>query len=69
MDFTIENIECLKVDVNGKKRQVDEFNRVLIDLGEFLSRQLTILRLQEVFDEDIIRREEDRIDLEQNKIG
>ncbi len=68
MDFTLGNIECLKVDVN-EKRQVDEFNRVLIDLGEFISRQLTILRLQEVFDEDIIRREENRIDLEQNKIG
>ncbi len=49
--------------------QVDEFNRILLDLGEFQTRQLTILRLQEVFDEDIIRREEDRIDLEQNKIG
>jgi monovalent cation/hydrogen antiporter len=68
VDFTLSNIACLKVDEN-EMRQVDEFNRVLIDLGEFLSRQLTVLRLQEVFDEDIIRREEDRIDLEQNKIG
>jgi Na+/H+ antiporter len=68
VDFTQSNIACLKVDEN-EMRQVDEFNRVLLDLGEFLSRQLTILRLQEVFDEDVIRREEDRIDLEQNKIG
>jgi len=68
MDFTMANIECLKNDEN-ERHQVEEFNQVRLDLGEYLTRQLTILRLQKVFDEDIIRREEDRIDLEQNKIG
>jgi Na+/H+ antiporter len=68
VDFTLANIESLKEDEN-EMHQVDEFNMVLLDLGEFLSRQLTILRLQEIFDEDVIRREEVRIDLEQNKIG
>jgi monovalent cation/hydrogen antiporter len=68
LDLTRANIECLKEDEN-EMHQVNEFNRILLDLGEFQTRQLTVLRLQEVFDEDIIRREEDRIDLEQNKIG
>ena len=68
VNFTLGNIESLRTNEH-EKQEVDEYNRVLLDLGEFLTRQLTILRLQEVFDEDIIRREEDRIDLEQNKIG
>ncbi len=68
VEFTLANIECLKNDEN-ERHKVEEFNQVRLDLGEYLTRQLTILRLQEVFDEDIIRREEDRIDLEQNKIG
>jgi len=63
--------------VKNLKRNLEdevEFTRKNIaslqeDLGDFLTRQLTILRLQELFDEDVIRREEARIDLEQNKIG
>ena len=66
--FTEVNIESLKKEGN-LDFQIAEFNQVLIDLGDFLNRQLTTLRLQEVFDEDVIRREEERIDLEQNKIG
>jgi monovalent cation/hydrogen antiporter len=62
------NIEFLKENEN-EELQVEEFNKVLIDIGDFMTRQLTILRLQEMYDEDVIRREEDRIDLEQNKIG
>jgi Na+/H+ antiporter len=68
MDFTLVNIEYLKEN-KDEMHQVDEFNRVLLDLGEYITKQLTILRLQEIFDEAVIRREEDRIDLEQNKIG
>ena len=41
---------------------------VLMDLGEFL-KQLSNLRRQKLFDEDVIRLEEGRIVLEQNKIG
>jgi monovalent cation/hydrogen antiporter len=68
MYFTQVNIESLKQEEN-LDFQIAEFNRVLIELGDFLNSQLTTLRLQEVFDEDVIRREEDRLDLEQNKIG
>ena len=68
MNFSQLNIEFLKENEN-EELQVDEFNKVLIDIGDFMTRQLTRLRLQEIYDEDVIRREEDRIDLEQNKIG
>jgi monovalent cation/hydrogen antiporter len=68
LDFTMTNIECLKEDEN-ETDQVEEFNRIMLDIGEFQTRHLTKIRLQEVFDENVIRREEDRIDLEQNKIG
>jgi monovalent cation/hydrogen antiporter len=67
-DYARLNIEILK---NGEddSKEVTELNGVLIDIGDFLSRQLTHLRLQERYDEDVIRREESRIDLELNKIG
>jgi len=62
------NIASL-VENEYEKEQVREFNEVLLDIGDFLNRQLTSLRLQNQFDEDVIRREESRIVLEQNKIG
>jgi monovalent cation/hydrogen antiporter len=68
INFTALNIESLK-EHEDEKQVVEEFNQVLLDIGDFLTRQLTILRLQERYDEDVIRREEARIDLEQNKIG
>ncbi len=68
LNFAQLNIQFLKENEN-EELQVEEFNKVLIDIGDFMTRQLTILRLQEMYDEDVIRREEDRIDLEQNKIG
>jgi CPA1 family monovalent cation:H+ antiporter len=68
LNFAQLNIEFLKENEN-EELQVNEFNKVLIDIGDFMTRQLTRLRLQEIYDEDVIRREEDRIDLEQNKIG
>jgi monovalent cation/hydrogen antiporter len=68
MDFTRLNIESLKLNEN-EKQQVHEFNEVVLDLGEFLNGQLTGLRLQELFDEEVIRREEARIVLDQNKIA
>ncbi len=68
VEFTKLNIESLKKNEN-QKNQVDEYNNVLLDIGEFLTRQLTLLRLKDQYDEDVIRREEARIDLEQNKIG
>jgi monovalent cation/hydrogen antiporter len=67
-DYARLNIELLKNNEDEKK-EVNELNSVLIDIGEFLSRQLTHLRLQELYDEDVIRREESRLDLEQNKIS
>ena len=42
---------------------------VLKDLGEFLNKHLSSLRLQKLFDEDVICLEEGGIVLEQNKIG
>jgi hypothetical protein len=68
IDYTRLNIESLK-DNKDEKQQVSEFNDVLMDLGEFLNKQLSSLRLQKLFDEDVIRLEEGRIVLEQNKIG
>ena len=53
---------------SDEKLKVNEYNRVVHEISEFLNRQLTLLRLQDVYDEDVIRREESRIDLEQNKI-
>jgi Na+/H+ antiporter len=67
-EVTAVNIESLKEHAD-EKLLVDEYNRVVLDIGEFANRQLTSLRLQETYDEDVIRREESRIDLEQNKIG
>jgi CPA1 family monovalent cation:H+ antiporter len=68
IDYTRLNIESLK-DNKDEKQQVSEFNDVLMDLGEFLNKQLSSLRQKKLFDEDVIRLEEGRIVLEQNKIG
>jgi CPA1 family monovalent cation:H+ antiporter len=74
--FTRLNIESLKLHAEENKhvdveenKQVDEFNRVLLEIGDFQHKKLSGLGLHQRYDEDIIRREEIRIDLEQSKIG
>jgi hypothetical protein len=52
---------------SDEKQQLKEFNSVLMDLGEFLNKQLTSLRQQDLFDEDVNRREEGRIVLDRIK--
>jgi NhaP-type Na+/H+ or K+/H+ antiporter len=61
------NIKSLEEHSN-ETALVEEYNHVALDIGEFLNEQLTSWRLDEKFDEDVIRHEESRIDLEQNKI-
>jgi monovalent cation/hydrogen antiporter len=67
-DTTTMNIESLRQNEN-EEYLVEEYNKVAVDIGDYLSRQLTMLRTQELYDEDVIRREESKIDLELNKIG
>jgi len=66
--FTRLNIESLKI-TDDEKEQVKEYNRVLLDIGDFQHKKLSSLGMHTLYDEDVIRREEVRIDLEQNKIG
>jgi monovalent cation/hydrogen antiporter len=65
--FTRSNIESLKTTAN-EKEQVQEYNQVVLEIGELMQRQLAKLHMQRLFDEDVIRGEEAKIDLEQNKI-
>jgi NhaP-type Na+/H+ or K+/H+ antiporter len=66
--FTRLNIESLKI-TDDEREQVREFNQVLLDIGEFQHQKLSSLGMHTKYDEDVIQREEARIDLEQNKIG
>jgi CPA1 family monovalent cation:H+ antiporter len=66
--FAKVNIESLKM-TEDEKSQVKELNQVLLDIHDFQQRKLSSLGMHTLYDEDVIRREESRIDLEQNKIG
>ena len=66
--FTKLNIESLKM-TDDEIEQVKEYNRVLLDIHDFQHKKLSSLGMHTLYDEDVIRREESRIDLEQNKIG
>ena len=66
--ITKVNIESLKAN-EEENELVSEYNGVLLDIGEFQHQKLSGLGIHQRYDEDIIRREEARIDLEQNKIG
>jgi CPA1 family monovalent cation:H+ antiporter len=67
LGLTKLNIESLKI-TEDEKELVKEYNCVLLDIGEFQHKKLSSLGMHTLFDEDVIRREEVRIDLEQNKI-
>lgn len=66
--FAKLNIESLKI-TDDEKEQVKEFNQVLLDIHDFQHKKLSSLGMHTLYDEDVIQREESRIDLEQNKIG
>jgi len=66
--FARMNIDSLKV-MDDEKEQVKEFNLVLMDIHDFQHKKLSSLGMHTLYDEDVIQREESRIDLEQNKIG
>ena len=66
--FAKLNIESLKI-TGDEKEQVKEFNHVLMDIHDFQHKKLSSLGMHTLYDEDVIQREESRIDLEQNKIG
>jgi CPA1 family monovalent cation:H+ antiporter len=66
--FAKLNIESLKI-TDDEIEQVKEYNRVLLDIHDFQHKKLSSLGMHTLYDEDVIRREESRIDLEQNKIG
>jgi len=68
LGFTRMNIDSLKTDAN-EKQQVQEYNQVLLEIGKLQQRQLAKMGSNDLFDEEVIRREEARIDLDQNKIG
>ncbi len=66
--FAKLNIDSLKI-TDDEAEQVKEYNRVLLDIHDFQHKKLSSLGMHTLYDEDVIRREESRIDLEQNKIG
>ncbi|HZZ75892.1 MAG TPA: Na+/H+ antiporter [Puia sp.] len=66
--FARLNIDSLKI-TNDEKEQVKEYNSVLMDIHDFQHKKLSSLGMHTLYDEDVIQREESRIDLEQNKIG
>lgn len=65
--MTEVSIEAMIEHVD-EKELLKEFHDVVLDISDYVHRQLTSLRLNEEYDEDVIRMEEARIDLEQNKI-
>jgi monovalent cation/hydrogen antiporter len=67
LGFTRANIDSMKTTAD-EKQQMSEYNLVQLDIGDLFHRQLALLQSQNLFDEDVIRREEAKIDLEQNKI-
>ena len=69
LDFTHLNIENLQNTQVDEKKEVAELKKVLYEIGHFQHKQLTRVRLNELYDEDVIRKEESRLDLDQNKIG
>ena len=62
------NIDSLKI-TEDQSEQMKEYNRVLLDLGDFQHKKLSALAMHTRYDDDVIRLEEMRIDLEQNKMG
>jgi Na+/H+ antiporter len=67
LGYTRANIDSMKTALD-EKQQVLEYNRVQLDIGDLLHRHLTQMQTQDLFDEDVIRAEEAKVDLEQNKI-
>jgi monovalent cation/hydrogen antiporter len=68
LGFIRANIDSMKT-MPDEKQQIFEYNQVQLDIGELFHRQLALLHSQDLFDEDVIRSEEAKIDLEQNKIS
>jgi CPA1 family monovalent cation:H+ antiporter len=65
--FTRENIASLETDIDEAK-EVRELNGVLLDISEAQREELFRLRQENAYDEEVIRREESRVDLEQTKV-
>ncbi len=66
--FTDDNIGSLEEEEDERKK-VKEFNEVLLDIGEEQRKELFVLRKENNYDDEVLRRQEARIDLEQTKIG
>jgi monovalent cation/hydrogen antiporter len=67
LGFIRANIDSMKTTPD-EKQHVLEYNRVHLNIGDLLHRVLAQLQTQDLFDEDVIRAEEAKIDLELNKI-
>jgi monovalent cation/hydrogen antiporter len=66
IQLNIESLGNIQVD---EKKQVAEYNQTLLRIGKIQHQQLNILRTNDRYDDAVIRREESRVDLDQNKIG
>ena len=66
--FTAGTIESLQTDVN-ELAEIKAYKKVVLDIGEAQRNELFLLRKENAYDDEVLRREEARVDLEQTKIG
>jgi CPA1 family monovalent cation:H+ antiporter len=66
--ITSENIENLQSDEN-ELTEMQDYRKVLLEIGEAQRNELFELRKDHAYDDEVLRREESRVDLEQTKIG
>lgn len=69
LDFTHLNIQSLQNTKVDEKQEVAELKKLLYDIGRFQHKQIARVRLNELFDEEVIPKKESRFDLDENKIG
>jgi monovalent cation/hydrogen antiporter len=69
LGFTALNIESMGNVQVDEKKQIAEFNQTMLRIGKIQHQQLSLLMANDRYDEAVIRREESRVDLDQNKIG
>ena len=66
--ITSENMQTLQTDKN-ELAEMKEYRRVLLDIGDAQRNELFELRKNNAYDDEVLRREESRVDLEQTKVG
>lgn len=67
MAHASEHLRCMTCGASGKK-EIDQYNRVMRDLYQQQRRELYNLRREKIFSDEMIRKEEKQVDLNEAKI-